>query len=117
MMIDDRLTRRALLGAATLAALPGAVLAAPAATRALYAGGYNKEGGAGLLPLDYAPAAGAWHARTPVAVAPDASWGVRHPRLGLHYLVQEGSAGKVAVLRQRGSRWSTPAARIRATSR
>lgn len=104
-MIDDRLTRRALLGAATLAALPGAALAAPAATRALYAGGYNKEGGAGLLPLDYAPAAGAWRARTPVAVAPDASWGVRHPRLGLHYLVQEGSAGKVAVLRQRGGTW------------
>jgi 6-phosphogluconolactonase len=105
MMIDDRLTRRTLLGAAAVAALPGGALAAPAATRALYAGGYNKEGGAGLLPLDYAPAAGAWRAHAAVAVAPDASWGVRHPRLGLHYLVQEGSAGKVAVLRQRGGAW------------
>lgn len=103
-MIDDRLTRRTLIAALGATALPTSVRAAPT-TRALFAGGYNNEGGAGLLPLDYAPARGAWHAHPPVAAAPDASFAVRHPRLGLHYLVQEGSDGHVAVFRPGKSAW------------
>lgn len=105
--MTEGLTRRAMLGAAGAAALPGGALAGArgAGTRRLFAGGYNKEGGASVLPLDYDPAAGTWRARAAVAAAPDASYGVRHPRLGLHYLVQEGSDGQVAVFRPAGDTW------------
>ncbi|WP_374297639.1 lactonase family protein [Sphingomonas sp.] len=98
-------SRRTLLAAIGATALPlPAHAAAPAL--ALYAGGYNREGGRGLVPLSYRPDTETWTAAAPVAAAPDASFGVRHPRLGLHYLVQEGEAGMVSVFRTSGDRWT-----------
>lgn len=99
------MSRRTILGAIGATALPLPAHAAPASL-ALYAGGYNREGGHGLLPLHYRPDTESWQAAAPVADAPDASFGIRHPRHGLHYLVQEGADGMVSAFRTDGDRWT-----------
>jgi 6-phosphogluconolactonase len=98
-------SRRTLLAGIGVAALPAHALAARGGDVDLFAGGYNKEGGGGVLPLGYDADIETWRTGAAVAGAPDASFGVHGSRLGLHYVVEEGSAGMIAVFRIMAGRW------------
>ncbi|WP_294391456.1 lactonase family protein [uncultured Sphingomonas sp.] len=105
-MIDTPMSRRSVLAGIGAATLPLPIAAAPKpATITLFAGGYNREGGRGVLPLAYTPADERWQADEPVAAAPDASYAVHSSRFGLHYLVQEGTEGTVNAFRVRDGQW------------
>lgn len=82
--------------------------AAPAPEVTFVTGGYAREGNAGVLPLGYQPGAERWRVGTPTADARNASFGVVHPRLGLLYVVEEATAGSIAVLRRGAAgQWAT----------
>jgi 6-phosphogluconolactonase len=101
------LPRRTLLMTLASLALPGRAWGARAERSvALIAGGYAREGNKGAVPLRYRPADDGWDAAEPVADAPNASFGVRSTRLGLHYFVEETRDGAVAAFRTSGGAWT-----------
>jgi 6-phosphogluconolactonase len=88
-------------------ALAASPLRARVPTRSidLVAGGYNREGGRGLLPLRYDPAGERWQTGAPVTDAPDASFARTDGRLGLIYVVDEKADGTVSAFGRIGAEW------------
>lgn len=91
-------TRRELLaGGLAVAALSARSHAAEASVD-LFAGTYQAEGGAGVVPFHYAPATDDWSLGTPVGSIVNASFGVHSQRFDRHYLLGEQASGTVAAL-------------------
>lgn len=96
----------AAVGCAWLAAAASARRPAPASSPIeLFAGGYNRESGRGVLPLTYTADTGGWRAGASVASAPDASFGAFSSRFGRHYLVQEQQGGNLLTFRVDDNGW------------
>ncbi|MEG3123587.1 lactonase family protein [Sphingomonas sp. GB1N7] len=108
MAIDCGVTRRGVIGIGA-----AAVLAAPLAAAGprdsvvrLIVGTYQGEGGGGLYPLSYDPAAESLTLGTPLPAYANASFGAYNPRHDCHYLIDEQSAGTVAAYRPGDPAWS-----------
>ena len=96
--------RAAMMGLGATLALPAA-----AATRTvrLIAGTYAREGGKGLYPIAYDPAADRWSVATPIPGIDDASFGAGGGPAGSFYLLREGGEGVVSAFAPDWSRRGT----------
>lgn len=75
---------------------------------AFHVGTHEKGGGRALYRVDYAPAGG-WTIGEAFEGAANASFGVRSPRFGLDYLVEESEAGRIGVYRRNSGEWTRQA--------
>lgn len=89
--------RHMIAGGAALLAAGGVARGATPGTIRLVVGTYAREGGGGLYPVDYSVAEHRWQVGTPIAAAPDASFGVRARRSGRRYLLEEATVGHAAL--------------------
>jgi 6-phosphogluconolactonase len=95
--------RRTLIAAAAATAVSPTLAAAAPETLRLFASGYAAEGGLGLTPIRFDPTTDRLTAEPPQAAIVNASFGAYSSRFGLHYMLDEQTAGRLAAY---GAGWT-----------